>query len=90
MKHKQLRAATFYAASHLHREVRSMAFLDVSHITTFRTSSNIILKFFLSMFDKLIKWNDSRITRNALSQLSVRELNDIGLVPGDIDRISRR
>ena len=67
-----------------------MAFLDVSHTTTFRTSSNIILKFFLSMFDKLIKWNDSRITSNALSQLSVRELNDIGLVPGDIDRISRR
>ena len=67
-----------------------MAFLDVSHTTTFTTSSNIILKFIISMFDKLIKWNDSRITRNALSQLSERELNDIGLVPGDIDRISRR
>ena len=67
-----------------------MALLDVSHTTTFTTSSNIILKFIISMFDKLIKWNDSRITRNALSQLSVRELNDIGLVPGDIARISRR
>ncbi|MDB9759676.1 DUF1127 domain-containing protein [Planktomarina sp.] len=67
-----------------------MALLDVSHTTTFTTSSNIILKFIISMFDKLIKWNDSRITRNALSQLSERELNDIGLVPGDIDRISRR
>ena len=67
-----------------------MAFLDISHTTTFTTSSNIILKFIISVFDKLIKWNDSRITRNALSQLSVRELNDIGLVPGDIDRISRR
>ena len=67
-----------------------MAFLDISHTTTFTTSSNIILKFIISMFDKLIKWNDSRITRNALSQLSERELNDIGLVPGDIDRISRR
>jgi uncharacterized protein YjiS (DUF1127 family) len=67
-----------------------MALLDVSHTTTFTTSSNILLKFIISMFDKLIKWNDSRITRNALSQLSERELNDIGLVPGDIDRISRR
>ena len=67
-----------------------MAFLGVSHTTTFTTSSNIILKFIISMFGKLIKWNDSRITRNALSQLSARELNDIGLVPGDIDRISRR
>ena len=90
MKHKQPIAATFYAASHLPREVRSMALLDVSHTTTFTTSSNILLKFIISMFDKLIKWNDSRITRNALSQLSERELNDIGLVPGDIDRISRR
>jgi len=35
-------------------------------------------------------WNDTRVTRNALSQLSMRELNDIGLAPGDIDRISRR
>ena len=67
-----------------------MAFLDISHTTTSTTSSNIILKFIISVFDKLIKWNDSRITRNALSQLSERELNDIGLVPGDIDRISRR
>ena len=67
-----------------------MALLDISHTTTFTTSSNIILKFIISVFDKLIKWNDSRITRNALSQLSERELNDIGLVPGDIDRISRR
>jgi len=30
-----------------------------------------------------------RVTRNALSQLSLRELNDIGLVPGDIERIAR-
>jgi uncharacterized protein YjiS (DUF1127 family) len=90
MKHKKSIAATVYAALHSHREVRSMAFLDISHTTTFTTSSNIILKFIISVFDKLIKWNDSRITRNALSQLSARELNDIGLVPGDIDRISRR
>jgi len=90
MKHREPIQATVHAASHLHREVRSMAFLDISHTTTFTTSSNIILKFIISVFDKLIKWNDSRITRNALSQLSERELNDIGLVPGDIDKISRR
>lgn len=90
MKHREPIQVTVLTASHLHREVRSMAFLDISHTTTFTTSSNIILKFIISVFDKLIKWNDSRITRNALSQLSARELNDIGLVPGDIDRISRR
>ena len=35
-------------------------------------------------------WNDARMTRNALSQLSTRELEDIGLVRSDIDKISRR
>jgi uncharacterized protein YjiS (DUF1127 family) len=30
-------------------------------------------------------WNDTRITRKALSKLSDRELDDIGLCRGDID-----
>ncbi len=34
---------------------------------------------------KVTAWNDARITRNALSALSDRELEDIGLVRGDID-----
>ena len=67
-----------------------MAFLDISSNTTFTTSRNIVLKFIINAFDKLVNWNDSRVTRNALLQLSARELNDIGLVPGDIDKISRR
>jgi uncharacterized protein YjiS (DUF1127 family) len=32
-------------------------------------------------------WNDARVTRNTLSALSNRELDDIGLVRGDIDRL---
>lgn len=32
-------------------------------------------------------WNDARQTRNALERLSDRELDDIGLCRGDIDRI---
>ena len=32
-------------------------------------------------------WNDARLTRKALAQLSDRELDDIGLVRGDIDRM---
>ena len=36
------------------------------------------------------RWNDARVTRKALSQLTLRELNDIGLAPGDIERIARR
>lgn len=33
-------------------------------------------------------WNDARVTRNSLAQLSDRELDDIGLVRGDIDRVA--
>jgi len=32
-------------------------------------------------------WNDARVTRNALSRLSDRELEDIGLSRGEIDAI---
>lgn len=35
----------------------------------------------------LAAWNDARITRKALSRLSDRELDDIGLSRGDIDSI---
>ena len=35
-------------------------------------------------------WSRARITRNTLSQLSDRELNDIGLCRGDIERIAQR
>lgn len=34
-------------------------------------------------------WNDMRRTRKVLSQLSSRELDDIGLSRADIDAISR-
>ena len=38
--------------------------------------------------DRLAAWNDARLTRNALSRLSDRELDDIGLTRGDIGRIA--
>ena len=34
-------------------------------------------------------WNSGRVTRNALSKLSNRELDDIGLCRGDIEKIGR-
>jgi uncharacterized protein YjiS (DUF1127 family) len=34
-------------------------------------------------------WNDARVTRNALSKLSNRELDDIGLCRGDIEFLGR-
>lgn len=43
-----------------------------------------------SLFARINDWNETRRTRNALSLLSAHELNDIGLAPGDIDRIAKR
>ncbi len=34
-------------------------------------------------------WNDARVTRSALAQLSDRELDDIGLIRGDIDYVAQ-
>ncbi|MBD9526514.1 MULTISPECIES: DUF1127 domain-containing protein [Paracoccus] len=34
-------------------------------------------------------WNDARVTRNELSRLTDRELDDIGLTRGDIESVSR-
>ncbi|GAB4297341.1 MAG: hypothetical protein Kow0058_14150 [Roseovarius sp.] len=36
---------------------------------------------------RLVAWNETRLTRRALSRLSDRELDDIGLTRDDIDRI---
>ena len=34
-------------------------------------------------------WNDARATRNSLSKLSDRQLDDIGLCRGDIETLGR-
>ena len=36
----------------------------------------------------VVAWNDARVTRNALSKLTDRELEDIGLNRGDIDAVA--
>ncbi|MEO9778709.1 MAG: DUF1127 domain-containing protein [Sedimentitalea sp.] len=43
-----------------------------------------------SASDAVIEWNDARMTRNALSGLTNRELEDIGLIRGDIDSVAVR
>ncbi len=45
--------------------------------------------FFARARNVVSDWNERRTTRNALSQLSDRELDDIGLVRGDIEVIAR-
>ncbi|MFN7224834.1 MAG: DUF1127 domain-containing protein [Paracoccaceae bacterium] len=41
------------------------------------------------MLTAVAAWNDARITRKALSKLSDRELDDIGLCRGDIETMTR-
>ena len=41
-----------------------------------------------SLVTPLVRWNAARRTEKVLSGLSDRQLNDIGLVRGDIARIS--
>jgi len=36
----------------------------------------------------VIAWNDARVTRKALNSLTDRELEDIGLVRGDIEAVA--
>ena len=66
-----------------------MAFLDTSHTTALHPPLNLLSKLVKIIFDALVGWNDARVTRNILSQLSTRELDDIGLAPGDIEHILR-
>ncbi|WP_213684629.1 DUF1127 domain-containing protein [Roseicyclus sp.] len=41
------------------------------------------------VFGRIAAWNDARVTRKSLSALTDRELEDLGLVRGDIDDIAR-
>jgi len=54
------------------------------------SSRTILANFATAVSTAIIRWNDARVTRKALSQLTLRELNDIGLAAGDIERIARR
>ncbi len=42
-----------------------------------------------ALFAAVAAWNDVRVTRAALSRLTDRELDDIGLCRGDIGMIGR-
>lgn len=42
-----------------------------------------------TLLGRLAAWNDARVTRNELSKLSSHELEDLGLVRGDIEDIAR-
>ncbi|WP_170426727.1 DUF1127 domain-containing protein [Ruegeria arenilitoris] len=66
-----------------------MAALDTTRTTT--GSFGLVGRIgatFASAVNAVIEWNDARVTRNALSGLTDRELEDIGLCRGDIDVVA--
>lgn len=67
-----------------------MAVLDTFRSTPAAITRGSFSRIVLNSFAHLKDWNDARQTRNTLGKLSARELEDIGLVPGDIDEIARR
>lgn len=54
-----------------------------------RLSGGRLHRLLPEILGRLAAWNDARVTRKALSRLSDRELDDIGLCRADIDRFWR-
>ncbi|WP_109312602.1 DUF1127 domain-containing protein [Ruegeria sp. AU67] len=66
-----------------------MAALDTTRTTT--GSFGLVGRigaYFASVVNAVVEWNDARVTRNTLSGLTDRELEDIGLCRGDIDVVA--
>ncbi len=59
---------------------RPVAVLSAGRITNFVTNA----------IGTVAAWNDERTTRQSLSKLSARELDDIGLSFADIDMLAKR
>ena len=60
-----------------------MALLDQTRSTRSGYGTGVLS----NLIGAITAWNDARITRKALAQLSDRELEDIGLSRGDIDQM---
>ncbi|MEM8577286.1 MAG: DUF1127 domain-containing protein [Pseudomonadota bacterium] len=65
-----------------------MATFDIT-LTTYgsATFAGRVAAYFGNLSAALIAWNDARVTRNALNTLTDRELEDIGLIRGDIEAV---
>ncbi len=67
-----------------------MAAFDTTRPFADTGSASRITSFILNVFGAVSAWNDARLTRDSLDALSDRELDDIGLSRGDIERIAAR
>ncbi|GAA6176622.1 DUF1127 domain-containing protein [Sulfitobacter pacificus] len=52
-------------------------------------STSAVSSFITRSISAIVAWNDARVTRSALASLTDRELDDIGLVRGDIDAVAQ-
>jgi len=82
-----------YPVLHAHQEIETHNYdaqnkrtRPMAVFTTNRTLTSGVhpTNFFAALVANVMTWNDSRMTRNALSALTSRELDDIGLSRGDI------
>lgn len=60
---------------------------NISHTASAAGLSGLSLR---TLFARVADWNDARRTRAILSQLTTHELDDIGLVRGDIEKIAKQ
>ena len=67
-----------------------MAAIDSPRVTLTAGTHGRIGQVFASLQARLVAWNDARVPRNALSQLTDRELEDIGLCRGDIETLAEK
>jgi uncharacterized protein YjiS (DUF1127 family) len=58
-------------------------------MTTFTTNRPASRSILARLIAGIVAWNDARATRISLGRLSNHELDDIGLVRSDIERIAR-
>ena len=67
-----------------------MAAIDSSRVHPGNGFTGRLNALFYSATLSFSAWNEARVTRNALSRLTDRELDDIGLRRSDIERICQR
>jgi uncharacterized protein YjiS (DUF1127 family) len=67
-----------------------MAAFDIYRANSLTAAkSGLSMNILSSAIAAVVSWNDERATRKSLGALTNRELDDIGLVRGDIDYIAR-
>lgn len=67
------------------KQVMKMSTIELNRSVAVGGVGNILA----NLVSMLAAWNDARVTRRELGRLSDRELDDIGLCRGDIQRIAR-